>query len=164
MVSKKIRKFISASLVLGAIMFIPTSNDVTFTKTAHANSIWGTIKDIGKIYKDGQKAEKEKKAKKQAKINLESLKYVEKGHEYFEAKDYNNAVAEYTKAIEIRPKDSLYYDYRGNAYYELQDYQKALKDYNDAITIEKPDGIMYYNRGLVYFALKDYDKAMQIFQ
>ena len=150
-------------------MFIPTSNDVTFTKTAHANSIWGTIKDIGNIYKEGQKAEATKKAKKQIRarteLNISARVHAEEGHKYFEDKDYERAIAEYTKAIELRSDSPLYYDYRGNAYYELGNYNQAIRDYTSSINLDSTGGggIVFYNRGLAYVGLKDYQTAIADF-
>ena len=62
-------------------------------------------------------------------------------------KKYNEAIADYSKAIEIKPnKDQAYYN-RGIAYYILEKYNEAIADYSKAIEIDPKYQAAYYNRG-----------------
>jgi len=47
--------------------------------------------------------------------------------------DYNGAIEDFNKAIELNPEDSLTYCIRGSARSELRDYIGALKDINIGI-------------------------------
>ena len=61
--------------------------------------------------------------------------------------DYQGAIADYTKAIEINPQDVGAYTNRGIAKNGLKDYQGAIADYNKALEINPKDAIAYSNRG-----------------
>ena len=50
--------------------------------------------------------------------------------------DYQSAIDDYTKAIEIDPSDAHYYYSRGNAKEKLEDYQGAIDDWNKAIELD----------------------------
>ena len=58
---------------------------------------------------------------------------VQRGNFYYKQKDYNHAVEDYTRAIELSPKlNKSYFSSRGQAYEELGEYEKALADYEKA--------------------------------
>jgi tetratricopeptide (TPR) repeat protein len=46
--------------------------------------------------------------------------------------DYENAISDYTKAIEIDPKYAVAYYNRGNIYYSRGEYDKAWEDIRKA--------------------------------
>ena len=54
-------------------------------------------------------------------------------------KNYNDAIEDYTKAIEINPSNALGYRERGRAKEKLEDYQGAIDDYTKAIEIRDDD-------------------------
>ena len=74
------------------------------------------------------------------------------GNEKFRLNDYNGAIKDYTKAIEIAieidPKYKYPYYNRGVAKYELKDYNGAIEDYSKAIEIDHKWANAYYNRGI----------------
>ena len=85
--------------------------------------------------------------------------------------DWQGAIADYTKAIEINPYDADAYNNRGNARKNLGDKEGAIADYNKAIEINPYDAAAYGNRGLLYYelvdrqrAISDMQKAAQLFR
>ena len=62
-------------------------------------------------------------------------------------KDYNGAIADYTKAIELNPNYANAYYNRGISKHNLKDYNGAISDYNKAIEIDPNYANAYYNRG-----------------
>ncbi len=83
-------------------------------------------------------------------------------------KDYQGAVEDYTKSLEIDPFYK-YYMNRGNDKWRLGDYQGALQDHNKAINLNKNDPKLYLNRaaakeylGELYSANEDLDKAIEL--
>jgi tetratricopeptide (TPR) repeat protein len=82
---------------------------------------------------------------------------------------YQSALQDYDKAIQLPPKGVGYFNYaiaynnRGMTYVNLGQYGRAIQDYDDAIRIE-PTALRYNNRGLAYRRLgadmeADADKA-----
>lgn len=54
-------------------------------------------------------------AKSYSEENKTAQEYFDQGNEKFNLQDYNGAVADYTKAIEIEPQSKMSYYYRGCA-------------------------------------------------
>ncbi|WP_083786865.1 serine protease [Gloeothece verrucosa] len=85
--------------------------------------------------------------------------YTERGSVLAYSGHYQEAIADYNKAIELKPHPWAY-NKRGLAYSELEEYQKAIADFNKTIELEPDADYAYNNRGNVYKDLKDYDKAL----
>jgi tetratricopeptide (TPR) repeat protein len=84
-----------------------------------------------------------------------------KGLAYLDRQMYDEAIAEFTKAIELNSRfTEAYYD-RGLTYYKKMEFNQAISDYTKAIEISPNDADVYYNRGLVYSLNKEYDKAWE---
>jgi tetratricopeptide (TPR) repeat protein len=63
---------------------------------------------------------------------------------------YQKAIDDYTKAIELNSKNAGAYYNRGIAYNDLGQYQKAIDDYTKAIELNPKDAGAYGNRGVAY--------------
>ena len=61
-------------------------------------------------------------------------------------KQYDNAIADLSKALEINSGDYAAYNERGIAYAEKDQYDLALSDFNKAIEINPNFGNAHYNR------------------
>jgi protein O-mannosyl-transferase len=73
--------------------------------------------------------------------------------------NYNQAIIEYNKAIEIYPEFSEAYYNRGIAFARQRNFIQALSDFDKAID-KKPDyAAAYYNRAVVYYLIKEYPQA-----
>lgn len=90
------------------------------------------------------------------------------GLSYYEKEDFENALAQFTKSIEIE-QHSFHYNNRGLAQYNLGKLEEAKKDYDMAIKLNPDDAFYYYNRGNVYLnqgdytqAHEDYDQAIEL--
>ena len=86
--------------------------------------------------------------------------YVNRGKIYNELRQYENAIADLTKAAEVDPRYALAYTNRGFAYKSLGNWQKGLEDYTKSIEIEAKNSLAYSNRGNIYVNLKQWDKAL----
>ena len=82
---------------------------------------------------------------------------------------YERAIADYDKAIEISPDLPEAYNNRGNTYNRNSQYERAIKDFDKAIELKPDYADAYNNRGLSYSLIKetqralfDYDKAIEI--
>ena len=69
--------------------------------------------------------------------------YYNQGNAYEKKGQYNEAISDYTKAIEINPMYADAYYTRGVVYYYKKDYEKALDDFYKAqeLGIDVPPGI-----------------------
>lgn len=70
--------------------------------------------------------------------------------QYFNSRDYENAIFYYTQAINLDNNNFEAYSNRGFAYYNLNEYDKAISDYNEALKIKPDDFLTYNNKGMVY--------------
>ena len=71
------------------------------------------------------------------------------GLSFFEKEDFEEALNEFTKAIQIE-QHSFHYNNRGLAYYHINKLEEAKKDYDEAIGRNPDDPFFYFNRGNVY--------------
>jgi tetratricopeptide (TPR) repeat protein len=83
--------------------------------------------------------------------------------------DNDGAIADYTEAIRLNPKDAVAYDNRGTAWRDKGDLDRALADYNQAIQLNPNNAIAHNNRGNVRHergddktAAADYTEAIRL--
>ena len=77
---------------------------------------------------------------------------------------WENAIQEFDKAIQIDPDYADAYRGRGNAYWRLAQFQNAVDDHTMALQIDPDDALAYVFRGQAYLNLgqtanADADKA-----
>jgi tetratricopeptide (TPR) repeat protein len=89
--------------------------------------------------------------------------YKNRGYAYDAKGDFDRAIADFTKAIEINPKDADAYKNRGYAYDAKGDFDRAIADFTKAIEINPKDADAYNNRGSVYETKGDFDRAIADF-
>ena len=83
------------------------------------------------------------------KAQAESAKfYFDRAFKKGEKGDHYGAISDFTKVIELNPKDAVAYYNRGWNKGKLKDYYGAISDYNKAIEIDPNDKSAYYNRGI----------------
>ena len=73
---------------------------------------------------------------------ISNIHFYNRGHSYTELNQYNKAVENFTKAIEIEPNDADAYCSRGIFYAVLEQYDKAIQDFTKVREIE-PDNQLY---------------------
>ena len=86
--------------------------------------------------------------------------HLKKGDEYSDKQKWNEAIAEYTKAIEAAPKLVQSYNNRAAAYTEKGEYDKAIADCTQAIEIDQKSTIPYYNRSVAYLYNQEFEKTI----
>lgn len=89
--------------------------------------------------------------------------YFERGITKAEKGNYKGSIKDFTKAIEINPKDGVAYFLRGLSKNYLKLYEDAINDFNSAIAIIPDDPNFFYERGVSKFNLNLYQEAVEDF-
>jgi tetratricopeptide (TPR) repeat protein len=84
-----------------------------------------------------------------------------RGEVFYDKKEYDNAIIEYTEAVRISPKYARYYSRRATTYHSKCQYDKALSDFSEAIRLDPNDAFSFLFRGQSYFKKKQYDEAIR---
>ena len=87
--------------------------------------------------------------------------YLKNGNERYDKGDYQWAIEDFNKAIELNPKNSEAYRGRGLAKGKLKNYWGALEDCNKAIELNPKDSVAYLYRGVAKSYLNDYRDAIE---
>jgi Flp pilus assembly protein TadD len=115
------------------------------------------------LWKDGQYTDPQKAKDYWDKVIAGNPKFVEaynnRGLAFYNLKQYQEAVKDYSQAIRMKAQYAEAYNNRGNAYYEMDQYQKAEADFNKSLQIKPKYSKAHLNRGLVYYQMKKTDQA-----
>ncbi len=74
--------------------------------------------------------------------------------------DYQEAIVEYTLAIQFSPNIAVAYSCRGDAYVKIGEVEKAMADYNRSTQLDSKAIVNYYRRGNIYYSAKNYSQAL----
>jgi tetratricopeptide (TPR) repeat protein len=94
------------------------------------------------------------------------VKYVLQGMVFMKEDKYDQAISEFTKAIELDPDNDKYaevYVSRGICYVEVQEYDKAIDDFTKCIELDPNNANAYGGRGHCYTLKGEIDKAVADF-
>jgi len=97
--------------------------------------------------------------------NLDNHDYLfKRGYEYYSKEKYDNAIADYTAALKIKPNNPNYLYGRGGAYLQKKEYYKASADFTTALLLRSdyPDYLL--QRGIAYLLMEDYARAVADFE
>jgi tetratricopeptide (TPR) repeat protein len=86
--------------------------------------------------------------------------YYQSGNVKYDRGDYQGAIADYTRAIELNPNFDKAYFNRALAKHDLGDYSAAIADYSKSLKILPNNPKTYYSRGLSKDNLGDYSAAI----
>jgi tetratricopeptide (TPR) repeat protein len=89
------------------------------------------------------------------------LAYDNRGFAYLQKGHFDKAIADFTKAIEMKPTEAYAYNYRGLSYYKQAQYDKAIADFNTAIKLEPKNDLSYRSRAFAYEGKKQFNKAIE---
>ena len=76
---------------------------------------------------------------------------------------YDLAIADFNRALELDPDYAEAYCNRGITYDSKGEYERAIKDYNTAIELNPDFAEAYNNRGMAYGENGEHDQALQDF-
>lgn len=92
-----------------------------------------------------------------------------RGFTYLAKNQYDLAIADFTKAIELDPNGLIAYYNRGVAYLDMGSYDLAIADFTEVIELDPKDATIYNDRGMIYLlkgqykqTIADLTKAMEL--
>jgi len=102
--------------------------------------------------------------------------YYRRGVSYHRNGQYDQAISDYDKALEVAKRDQItsaqhafIYENRASAYSSKGQSEQAISDFSKALEINPRSLLAYYNRGIVYAktnqydqAISDYDRAIEV--
>ena len=83
---------------------------------------------------------------------------------YHNLEEFEQAIAEYRKALALNPNSPIIYNRLGVAYSELKQYDAALDAYQRALALSPMTAEPHYNMGLVYLKQGDLPRALKAFK
>ena len=87
--------------------------------------------------------------------------YSQRGDLKAKLKDFAGAIADYDKAIALKPNDlASYYGSRGGINSQSGNYDRAIADYDQVISLQPDQAVAYNNRGVARSSKGDYDGAI----
>ena len=96
----------------------------------------------------------------QVKLDPTAYSYFNRGQSKSELNNQVGAIADYTKAINLKPDFSMAYNNRGWCKFELNNFSSALLDLNKAIELDPDNWIAYDSRQETKFALGDLNGSL----
>jgi tetratricopeptide (TPR) repeat protein len=87
--------------------------------------------------------------------------YRKRGFAYKRLGEYQRAIVDYDRAIELDPNYARAYASRGSAFRNLREYKRAIEDYNRALENRPSYLWAYAGRGQAYSLLKEYTHAIK---
>lgn len=100
---------------------------------------------------------------------LTAVEYFERAHQHYENGRYDDAIVDYSEALDRQPNFIIAYNNRGNAHHQIGDYDRAIVEYSHALHRQPDLAEAYYNRGLTYHyresykqAIADYNEAIRL--
>lgn len=91
------------------------------------------------------------------------LGYSNRGKVWFERKNFQEAIADYSRSLELRESAVVLVN-RGAAYASIGQLNQALQDFNQAIALNPDYPESYFNRGIVYQQQQQFELALADFE
>ncbi len=89
-------------------------------------------------------------------------KYFKTGQEFLSKGSYQDAIEQFSKAIELKPEYTDAYIARAGVYETLGEKEKALEDYKRTLVFDTKDGMIYYHAGKLCYELGKYEEAVEL--
>lgn len=90
--------------------------------------------------------------------------YQNRGNSKFVMGEFDAAIADYNKAIELNSNEASIYFSRGIAFYNSKKFGLAVEDFDKVIELTPEESMAFYNRGNALEKLGETEKALNDFQ
>jgi tetratricopeptide (TPR) repeat protein len=92
---------------------------------------------------------------------MRAAAYFASGRTAYDQENYRQAIEQFTKALQVDPKDPLIYYHRGLAYVAQDDFAEALADFTETLKINPKNPMAHYHRGIAHRLLGQHDHAIE---
>ncbi|MDY0199777.1 MAG: tetratricopeptide repeat protein [Bacteroidales bacterium] len=89
--------------------------------------------------------------------------YINRGVACMQDENYGSAIADFTDALKINPRQASALNYRAFANYRLANYAESIEDYDKVIELNPESTSGYYNRGMAHLRSGNKIKACSDF-
>lgn len=93
----------------------------------------------------------------------DAFDYASRADTAYNQRLYNDAVLDYTCAIQLDPSNPDYFNGRGNSHYWLQNDRDARADYEQVLVLEPEASYAYNNLANLYSSIGDYEVALEYY-
>jgi tetratricopeptide (TPR) repeat protein len=93
-------------------------------------------------------------------VLMQASDYLNSGKTKLLSGNVDDAIADFTVAIDTDVPAVDAYILRGEAYMQAGDYINALEDFDTAVSMDKLNSVAFYDRALLYTRLEDYSAAL----
>lgn len=157
-------KILSDAVTERGITFaLTTEIETELAKTGADKTLVDAIRSKSPIVKAAIKTEPEKPQPKVSPKPVEDLPdfsfYQKRADANIGKGEYDLAIVDYNKAIELNPKSVPAYFNRARAFYFKRDFAGAVESYSKVIELTPDDSLVFYNRGVAYEKMGDLEKA-----
>ncbi len=123
------------------------------------NELYSDKDYIGLLTIQRESIEKNLYMKNLTKQELIAIAYADRGKWEEKNKNYDLAIKDYNKSIELNPNSSETYRNRGHPFFYKKDYAAAIENFSKAIELESNFSEAYYCRGVTYERIGNFEKA-----
>ncbi|MGH2498390.1 MAG: tetratricopeptide repeat protein [Ktedonobacteraceae bacterium] len=89
--------------------------------------------------------------------------YGKRGMAYCSRSDYQQAIADFDRALALDPTYAWAYVLRGMAFSAGEEYQRAIADFDQALALEDREALAYAHRGIACTERREYQRAIADF-
>jgi tetratricopeptide (TPR) repeat protein len=126
------------------------------------NKVKDALREIAQLKKELESKQKDKsKLKRYDEVvkELGAIDWYRKGVSSLHKRSLQEAISDFTKAIELNPRDASSYVNRSFAHGASGNDRKALEDASRAVELDPASSMAYVNRGVAHFKLyRDYHR------
>jgi TonB family protein len=90
--------------------------------------------------------------------------YQNRANSNFVMGEYDAAIVDYNKAIELNPKESSIYFSRGLAHFNNKSFTPAIADFDKVIELDPKEATAYFKRGNALEKIGNFEKALTDYQ
>lgn len=81
---------------------------------------------------------------------------------YYTARDYDNAIAEYGRALELQPNDAVALQFRGYIYRRQGKWEESIAELNQAAELDPRDASVVENIAVTYLHFRNWSEARRM--